>query len=352
MSKRENILTIRILQGLNTEIPGLDTFAGQVVHPQFWPENLDYTDKNVVIIGSGATAVTILPSMVDKVKRITMLQRSPGYFVTLPREDPIAGHIRRILPQSWAGWLLRLKYLFAFHLFYYWCMMFPTAARKQLRRGVAKELPKDLALDPHFLPSYSPWEQRVCVTPGGYFFEALRTHKATVVTDHIKTVTKTGINLRSGQVLEADLIITATGLKFQMFGGAVIKVDGHLVNPGKTFVWRGCMLEGVPNMAMYMGYTNASWTLGSDASARLVVRILKEIHTRGATCVTPTIDGGAENLREVPMLGLKSNYIKAAIARGTVPKCATTGPWKPRKSYFLDSWFAQFGDSRGLVFRV
>lgn len=281
-----------------------------------------------------------------------MLQRSPGYFVALPREDPAARFIRRIFPESWAGWLLRLKYLFAFHLFYYWCMVFPVAARTKLRQAVAKELPKNLPLDPHFLPAYSPWEQRMCVTPGGDFFEALRTNKATVVTGHIKQVTKTGIILNSGQILEPDIIITATGLKLQMFGGTVLKVDDQVVNPGKRFLWRGCMLEGVPNMAMYMGYTNASWTLGADASARLVVRILKEIHRRGAKCVIPTVDKDAETLQETPMLGLKSNYINAALARGAMPKCATTGPWQPRKSYFLDSWFAKFGDSRGLAFRV
>ena len=279
-----------------------------------------------------------------------MLQRSPGYFVTLPREDPAAHYIRRLLPQAWAGWLLRLKYLLAFHLFYYWCMVFPATARANLRKAVANELPKTLPLDPHFLPTYSPWEQRMCVTPEGDFFEALRTNKATVVTGHIKTVTKTGIELISGQTLQPDIIITATGLKFQMFGGAVLKIDDQVVDPGEKFLWRGCMLEGIPNMAMYMGYTNASWTLGSDASARLVVRILKQIQRRGSNCVTPTIDNNTKPLQERPMLGLKSSYIKNALDKRAMPKCATVAPWQPRKSYFLDSWFAKFGDLRGLVF--
>lgn len=279
-----------------------------------------------------------------------MLQRSPGYFVSLPQEDATVRFIRRTLPEAWAGWLLRLKFLFAFHFFYYWCMLFPASARTQLIAAVAKEIPKSMDIDPHFLPGYAPWEQRMCVTPGGDFFEALRSNKAAVVTSQIKTVTESGIVLTSGQELPADIIITATGLKFQMFGGAVLKVDDKVIDPGDRFLWRGCMLEGVPNFGMYMGYTNASWTLGSDASARLIVRIMDEMERRAAQVVTPVVDKNAEGLQEVPMLNLKSNYIKKAVARRAMPKCATTAPWQPRRSYLLDSWFAKFGTLRGLTF--
>ncbi|KAK5047532.1 hypothetical protein LTR84_006629 [Exophiala bonariae] len=338
-------------QGLNTAINGIDKFQGTVVHPQFWPENLDYADKEVVIVGSGATAVTMLPAMAEKVSRITMLQRSPGYFVALPQKDSVATFIRRFLPSAWAGWLLRLKFLFAFHTFYYWCMLFPTTARKQLTAAVGKEIPKSLQLDPHFLPSYSPWEQRLCVTPGGDFFQALRSNKATVVTGHIEAVTADGIELTSGQKLPADIIITATGLKFQMFGGALLSIDNQQVSPGERFLWRGCMLEGVPNLALYMGYTNASWTLGSDVAARLIARIMRQIKARGAQSVAPSVDPKLGPIEEAPLLGLKSNYIKIAMSERRVPKCGTAAPWQPRKSYFLDSWFAKFGSLKGLTFR-
>lgn len=190
----------------------------------------------------------------------------------------------------------------------------------------------------------------MCVTPGGDFFQALRSGKANVVTGHIKTVTEDGIELESGEFVPADIIITATGLKFQMFGGAPLQIDGRTVNLGEKFLWRACMLEDVPNMAMYMGYTNASWTLGSDVSARLIVRIINEIRKRDARSVTPVVDQEPRPLQEVPMLNLKSNYIKAAVAERILPRCATVAPWQPRKSYFLDLWFLNFGSLSGLRF--
>lgn len=280
-----------------------------------------------------------------------MLQRSPGYFISLPDDDPITKTIQKWLPVSWAGWLLRWRFLLAFHTFYYWCQFFSTKARGFLIGETAKQLPSNLSVNPHFEPSYNPWEQRMCVAPGGDFFQALRSGKASVVTGHIDTVTSTGILMKNGQVVDTDIIITATGLKMQFLGKAVLKVDGSApIKIGNKFLWRGAMLQDIPNLAFFMGYTNASWTLGCDATARMFVRLMQTMQRKGLVSVVPRIDDESK-VTEKPMMNLSSGYIKSAMEENAIPKCGDVAPWMPRRSYFLDSWFAKFGDiESGLVF--
>jgi cation diffusion facilitator CzcD-associated flavoprotein CzcO len=282
--------------------------------------------------------------MHEKVSHITMLQRSPGYFVSVPETDSINTFIQKWLPTSWAGWLLRIRFLLGFHVFYYWCQLFPNKARQFLINQTAKELPSDLSVNPHFVPSYRPWEQRMCVALGGDFFRALRSGKASVATGHIDTVTENGICLKDGQTIDADIIITATGLKMQYLGGASLKIDGsEPIRIGDKFLWRGAMLQDVPNLAFYMGYTNASWTLGSDATARMFVRLLQELKRRGASSAVATIAEDSK-VKEVSMMNLSSGYIKTAMENNILPQCGDVAPWKPRRSYFLDSWFIKYGD--------
>jgi cation diffusion facilitator CzcD-associated flavoprotein CzcO len=322
-----------------------------VVHPQFWPHDLAYADKKVIIIGSGATAVTLLPALCENgAAHVTMLQRSPGYFLSLPGVEPINNYIRKWVPSTIAYRLIRLRFLFESFAFVYFCRIFPKLGIWLLRSNIKKELPPNISVDPHFIPSYRPFEQRMCITPDGDFFQALRSGKADIVTDHIETVTDTGIKLRSGQFLDADIIITATGLKVQMCGNTNVSVNGEEIRIADKFLWRGAMLQDVPNLAFIFGYTNASWTLGSDAAARLFVRLLKNLRKQGVTSVVPRINDPG-SVKQVEMMDLSSSYIQAALERKQIPKGGDVAPWKPRRTYFVDSWFASFGDiTTGLTF--
>lgn len=338
---------------LAAEIPGIDQFQGQVIHPQFWPEDLQYSGKRVVVIGSGATAVTILPAMSETgAAHVTMLQRSPGYFVNLPTTNGVDDALRAILPSRWAHSLIRLRRLLLTYTFFYYCRLFPNHARSILRKATQKELPPNIPVDPHFVPKYNPWEQRLCVTPNGDFFAALRSGKASVATGHIENVTSDGIRLKSGEFIPADIIVTATGLKVQMCGNATLSVDGKLINIGEKYIWRGSMLQDVPNLAFFMGYTNASWTLGSDATARLFVRVVKQMESQGKTSMTPAVtESEKKGMKTVDMLNLNSSYVQAAVKAGQFPKSGDAQPWKPRRNYFVDSWFASFGNiKKGLRF--
>lgn len=370
-------------RGLNTQIPGIDTFKGTVVHPQFWPEDLDYSDKKVVVIGSGATAVTLVPNMVDKAKSVTMLQRSPSYFLPIPLVVPIDRFIKKILPESWGYKLVRLRFLLTGFLFIQFCRLFPNQGKKMLRAATEKELPSNIPFDPHFVPKYNPWQQRMCITPGkppvseqshapmsrcrfffgvvkyanpfpfspgGDFFAALRTGKADVVTDTIETITPTGIQLKSGASLDADIIITATGLKIRFGGGAKLFVDGEPYQINQKYVWRGALLQDLPNFAFVFGYTDASWTLGADAAAQLWVRLLKAARAKNMTSMVARV-GEKEEVLEKPLLNLNSSYIKAAEQDNALPKGGDRGPWVFRTSYLKDIWHAKFGDIQtGLQF--
>lgn len=319
--------------GYTPDFPGVEDFEGPIVHPQFWPEDLDYTDKKVVVIGSGATAVTLIPSMTDRAALVTMLQRSPTWIMPLPAEDKIANLVNRLLPRGPAGWLIRMKNAGVSLGFFHFCRAFPRAAAKILRTIVGRQLPPGVPLDPHFTPHYNPWEQRLCVVPDADLFKALRAGTADVKTDHIDTFTPHGIRLRSGEELEADVVVTATGLKLLTGGGIDLTVDGEPVDVSERYVYRGLMLSGVPNLALCIGYTNASWTLRADLTSRYVCRLLNHLSTQGLASAAPSAD---EELPEAPLLNLDSGYIKRAA--GSLPKQSTQEPWTVKQNWFVDAW--------------
>ncbi|MCJ1394783.1 hypothetical protein MMC18_007663 [Xylographa bjoerkii] len=336
------------LEALPSSVPGIERFGGEVVHPQFWPEGLDYEGKKVVVIGSGATAVTLLPVLVEKAARVTMLQRSPGYIISVPSVDRSAQWLGRFLPAWLTFSIVRLKYLVMPQLFFKFCRQFPSAARMLMRRGTVEQLPKNVPHDPNFEPKYNPWEQRLCVSPDGDFFKALHTGKADVVTGVIDTVTETGIKMKSGRSLDADIIITATGLKIQVGGGTHISVDSKPVNFTKKFLWHNIMLQDVPNMFTVVGYTNASWTLGADSAALHICRLMKYMETKKITSAVPHMEDPS-SVKTVPLLNLSSTYVERG--KGAMPKAGDTAPWKPRSTYFGDMWDARFGSlSNGLQF--
>lgn len=314
------------------EFPGLSSFAGQVVHPQFWPEDFDYRGKRVVVIGSGATAVTLVPAMAEQAQLVTMLQRSPTWISAVPGRDKVADKIRDLLPPRLAHRVIRTKNILFGIGFYQYCRRRPEAARKLLTGLTTRILKDEQAVAEHFTPSYNPWDQRLCAVPDADFFKAMRKGRAEVVTDHIDTFVPEGIRLRSGRVLEADVVITATGLQLLAFGGIAPSVDGVPVGLSEQFVWQGAMLTGVPNFAVCIGYTNASWTLRADLTSRLVCKVLNHMDRRGYAAVVPEPQG---ELAEHPLLDLASGYIQRSI--GDFPRQGDRHPWKVRQNYLLDS---------------
>ncbi|KAK6541339.1 hypothetical protein TWF694_007154 [Orbilia ellipsospora] len=335
-------------RGLNPEILGLGDFKGNLIHPQFWPEGLDYTDKRVIIIGSGATAITLVPAMATAAKHVTMLQRSPSYLLVIPtnaREDQI---LKRYLPASMASRLIRWKYLLIPRLVTELCKYFPGFIRSGMRKLTSSLLPSHIPHDPHFEPRYNMGEQRICLTPDGDFFKALHTSKVSIFTDTIKTVTSTGIELASGSRLEADIIVNATGLKIQLFGGAQIVVDGEPIKINDKYAWHGTMLQDVPNACLLIGYTSTSWTLGVDIMSQLNIRLLRMMDERGATKMTPRVDP-TKPLNPAPLLDISSTYVK--VAANYTPKAGDRGPWKRRAGYYEDFLKVKFGNlTRELVF--
>ena len=317
--------------GHDPEFPDIESFTGTVVHPQFWPEDLDYAGKRVVVIGSGATAVTLVPSMAEDAARVTMLQRSPTWISPVPGRDRHADRIRALLPAGLAHRVVRAKNIAFTTGFYQFCRRWPGAARKLLT-GLSKRALKDEgAVREHFTPSYNPWDQRLCAVPDADLFKSIRSGKAEVVTDHIEKFVPEGIRLKSGQVLEADVVITATGLQLLAFGGIAPHVDGERVELSKQFVWRGAMMTGVPNFAVCIGYTNASWTLRADLSSRLVCKVLNLMDRRGYAAVEPKPDRA---LTERPLLDLASGYVKRSI--DAFPRQGDRGPWRVRQNYPID----------------
>lgn len=327
---------------LKADIPGIDNFKGQTIHPQFWPSNLDYSNKKIIIIGSGATAITLFPNLAQKAASVTMLQRSPTYVLALPTVDPTGDFIRKWFPAWVATTLVRCKFLILPLIFFKWCRAFPNAARKLIRKATIEQLPADMPHDPNFNPSYNPWEQRLCFCPDGDFFKALKQDNADIVTDTISTVTETGIETTGGRTLDADIIITATGLKMQMAGGAALSVDSTPLILNEKFMWQGCMLQDLPNAAFVIGYTNASWTLGADATALHVCRLLKHMDKKNQSSATPRVEGKLEK-RQV--LDLSSTYIEKA--KGKIPMAGNMAPWLPRSSYLGDYWTAVYGNLTG-----
>ncbi len=325
--------------GYCPEFPGQERFSGAVVHPQNWPPDLDYTARKVVVIGSGATAVTLVPSMSATAAHVTMLQRSPTYIASLPGVDPVAAVLNRYLPAKVAHQANRVKSIVSTQLFYQFCQRFPGAARRALAKLTSAQLPEGYAIDPDFTPRYDPWDQRMCMVPDGDLFRAIRDGRASVVTDTIETFTEGGIELKSGRELEADIVVTATGLQLQMAGGAAVEVDGEVVAVGDTFVYRGCMLSGVPNFAICVGYTNASWTLRADLTSRYVCRVLNYMDTHGYAVGVPRREDGGEGQ---PLLELKSGYVQRSA--DLLPRQGSRPPWRIRQNYILDYFTAGYGD--------
>jgi monooxygenase len=316
----------------DAQLPGIDTFAGTVVHPQSWPEDLDYAGKRVVIIGSGATAVTLVPSMARTAGHVTMLQRTPTWIGVVPGKDVIADRIRAALPPKAAHRVIRSKNILVNTAFYQFCRRRPEQARKLLTGLATKALKDEQLVKDHFTPTYNPWEQRLCAVPDADLFRAMVKGDASVVTDRIETFTPTGIKLQSGAELEADVVVTATGLQLVAFGGVALSVDGEKVDLRKQFVWQGAMLTGVPNFAVCIGYTNASWTLRADLTSRLVCRVLNYMRKGDYAAVVPKADPG---LVERPLLDLAAGYVQRSI--DAFPRQSDRAPWRVRQNYMIDS---------------
>ncbi|KAI0118239.1 FAD/NAD(P)-binding domain-containing protein [Nemania sp. FL0031] len=327
-----------------TIIPGLENFRGKVIHPQFWPEDYDYTGKEIVVIGSGATAVTLVPSLAEKSKRVTMLQRSPGYIASLASSTFFTRLLFAILPAAMAQKINRVKWLIQSWLTNLLCKYFPERAKKVIKKATIEQLPPSIKWDPHFKPRYNPWEQRFCACMDGDFFAALRSGKADVVTDTIKTVTANSIELESGAALHPDIIVTATGLKLNVGGGIQFSVDGRLFKVADKFTWRGTMLEDVPNLIFMAGYQNASWTLGTDVSVQLFLRLLRAMKRKNAQVVVARPSAPME---EAPTMTLTSTYFK--VSEGGFPR-AGTGQWSPKSSYFADMAGAKWGSITDIHF--
>jgi cation diffusion facilitator CzcD-associated flavoprotein CzcO len=318
-------------KGYTPEFAGIDDFQGEIVHPQFWPERLDYKDKRVVIIGSGATAVTLVPSMAGDTASLVMLQRSPTYIAKVPAEDPWLKPLAKYLPNSWVFRSIRWKKVLMQQYIYRLSRKNPQGLRRYLLNEVRKELGLDYDVDTHFTPSYNPWDQRLCAVPDGDMFTAIREDKAEVVTDHIDHFNSSGIALKSGKHLDADIVIVATGLQLKFGGDIAYCIDGEKVDLTERFVYRGMMLSGVPNMAMSFGYTNSSYTLKTGLTANYVCGLLQKMEREGYRHVTPT---PRDEMNEAPLLDFDAGYVLRA--RDIMPKNGDREPWKNYDSYTKD----------------
>ena len=318
--------------GYTPDFEGMDRFEGTIIHPQKWPENLDYAGKRVVVIGSGATAVTLVPAMAEKASHVVMLQRSPTYIASLPMKDPIANGLRRVLPARMSGPVVRWFKALTTQGFYRVSKKRPKLVKRILRKGLERQLPKGYDIDTHFTPSYDPWDQRFCAVPDGDLFKAIRKGSVSVVTDRIESFTEKGLRLESGSELDADVVVTATGLELLFLGGIELSVDGVPVDIPNKLAYKGMMLEDVPNAAMAVGYTNASWTLKCDLTCQYVVRLLNRMHDTGLRQCTP-VNRDASIERE-PLLGLHSGYIMRSVHK--FPKQGSKFPWQVHQSYLAD----------------
>ncbi|HJQ85721.1 MAG TPA: NAD(P)/FAD-dependent oxidoreductase [Candidatus Binatia bacterium] len=325
--------------GYTPEFPGIERFRGRIVHPQQWTEDVDYAGKRVLVIGSGATAVTLVPEMAKDAAHVTMLQRSPTYIVSLPGEDPIANWLRRRLPARVAYGITRWKNVLLGLWFYRFCRRSPKRARALITRWVQRELGADYDVGTHFNPRYNPWEQRMCLVPDSDLFRTMREGRASIVTDQIETFTEKGLRLRSGAELEADLIVTATGLNLLFLAGLEATVDGARVDFTKTYNYKGMMFSDVPNLALAIGYTNASWTLKAELICRYVCRLLNHMERTGMRQCTPRLRGSRPE--EAPFLDLTSGYVQRALDQ--FPKQGLQRPWRLHQNYALDLMALQRG---------
>ncbi|CAN5701087.1 NAD(P)/FAD-dependent oxidoreductase [soil metagenome] len=326
-------------EGHRPQFSGEARFGGRIVHPQHWPADLDYAGKRVVVIGSGATAVTLVPAMADKAAHVTMLQRSPTWMVSRPSTDNLSAGLLRHLPTSAALGITRWKNILLSQLVVALCKYRPQTMRKILLGGVQKALGSAVDIGANFTPRYNPWEQRLCLVPDGDFFRAIKAGSASVLTDHIESFTETGLCLASGATLDADIIVTATGLKLAMLGNTALYVDGQRVEPSRSVNYKGFMFTGVPNMANTFGYTNASWTLKADLTARYVCRLLNHMRKIGARqCVVPAL---APETPLRPWTDFSSGYFQRASDR--LPRQGVTKPFKLNQNYLSDRVAMRFG---------
>ena len=320
------------------EFPHSDLFHGQIVHPQFWPQDLDYAGKRVVVVGSGATAVTVVPEMAKTAAHVTMLQRSPTYIVARPSEDKAANWLRARLPAKLAYRLARMKNMALGMYFYDVARKKPEETKQKIIAMARHLLGSEFDVDTHFTPTYKPWDQRLCLVPDADLFHSIRDGRASIVTGHLERFTETGVRLRSGDQIEADIVVMATGLKMNLLGDVKLTVDGEQVDLSKALTYKGSMFSGVPNLASVLGYTNASWTLKADLTCEYVCRLLNFMRRRHYPVAVPR-QGGA--MEEEPFASLTSGYVQRAI--GMMPKQGSKRPWRMHRNYALDALALRYG---------
>jgi cation diffusion facilitator CzcD-associated flavoprotein CzcO len=326
-------------QGYAPAFPGSANFRGRIVHPQHWTPDIDYAGKRVVVIGSGATAVTLVPEMAKAAAHVTMLQRSPTWVVARPAEDAMANQLRSFLPAMLAYGITRWKRILLGMYVFSLCRRKPELASRLLLKGVRTALGPDYDVDKHFTPRYRPWDQRVCLVPDGDLFATIRSGRASVVTDEIETFTGTGIRLKSGEELAADLIVTATGLNLNVLGGLRLSLDGQPVDLSKTLNYKGLMYSGVPNLASCFGYTNASWTLKCDLTCDYVCRLLNHMKAKGLASCTPR--NKDPSIQAEPWIDFSSGYFQRA--RDILPRQGSRAPWKLYQNYPRDILMLRHG---------
>ena len=318
--------------GYEPKFEGSENFEGQIVHPQKWSDNINYENKEVVVIGSGATAATIVPELAKKTKHTTMLQRSPTYFVSAPDEDYLANNLRRFIPDRLAYALIRIRNIFFQNFFFKRARAYPLKTKERILNMIKEELPEKI-VDEHFTPSYNPWDQRICLIPNSDFFESIKAKTSSVVTDHIEKFEEKGIKLKSGKFLPADLIVTATGLILESFGGVKMSIDNKPIEASDTYTYRSLMYSGVPNLVSCFGYINASWTLKADLTSEYVCRLIKHMKKNDYEIVCPQFEVNMEESDDF-LNGFSSGYLKRAAE--TQPRQGKEKPWVNLQDYFKD----------------
>ena len=326
-------------EGYTPKFEGIEDFAGDIIHPQKWDENFDYSGKKIVVVGSGATAVTIVPEMAKKAEHVTMLQRSPTYVVAAPEKDKLANSLRKYMPLKLAYWIIRWRNILRQQYYFRLCKKYPKGVKNAIIREAKKRLGADFDVKTHFTPSYNPWDQRMCLVPNGDLFKSIRKKQTSVVTDTIDKFTATGIKLESGKTLAADLIVTATGLNLEICSNINLKVDGKDINLPDTVTYKGMMFSGVPNLVSTFGYTNASWTLGADLTSEYVCRLLNYMKKGSVKKCCPEANSKIENNDD--WLNLTSGYIKRS--KDIFPKQGRRSPWTNNQNFLKDIFQIRYG---------